>query len=51
MILRNRCGIVTATPPNKELKLTKPCAIGASQLSSSVRPTRKKESRVRGEIG
>jgi hypothetical protein len=23
-------------PPNKELKLTKPCAIGASQLNSSV---------------
>ena len=26
-------------PPNKELKLTKPCAIGASQLNSSVRQT------------
>jgi hypothetical protein len=25
-------------PPNKELKLTKPCTIGASQLNSSVRP-------------
>jgi len=27
------------TPSNKELKLTKPCAIGASQLNSSVGPT------------
>jgi len=26
-------------PPNKELKLTKPCTIGASQLNSSVRRT------------
>ena len=26
-------------PHNKELKLTKPCAIGASQLNSSVRLT------------
>jgi hypothetical protein len=28
-----------AAPPNKELKLTKPCTIGASQLNSSVRRT------------
>ena len=26
-------------PQNKELKLTKPCRIGASQLNSSVGPT------------
>jgi hypothetical protein len=29
-----------AEPSNKELKLTKPGEIGASQLNSSVRPTR-----------
>jgi hypothetical protein len=31
------------TSPNKELKLTKPGTIGASQLNSSVRPTQRCE--------
>jgi hypothetical protein len=33
--------------PNKELKLTKPCAIGASQLNSSVGPTWSRVERAR----